>query len=63
MDIKPVLSKLQIFLVHQKIKAEKAILGNKKTDIKAVYGKVEAYVKIVEARSTETSEVIISAST
>ena len=63
MDIKPVLSKLQIFLVHQKIKAEKAILGNKKTDIKAVYGKVEADVKIVEARSTETSEVIISAST
>lgn len=44
-----------------KIKAEKAILENNKTDIKVVYGKDEAHVKTVKAGTSETIEVVLSA--
>lgn len=42
-----------------KIKAEKAIFENNKTDIKVVYGKDEAHVKVVEAGASETIEVVL----
>lgn len=42
-----------------KIKAEKAILENNKTDIKVVYGKDASHVKTVEAGASETIEVVL----
>ena len=42
-----------------KIKAEKAILENNKTDIKVVYGKDEANVKTVKAGTSDTIEVVL----
>lgn len=42
-----------------KIKAEKAILENNKTDIEVVYGKNASHVKTVEAGASETIEVVL----
>lgn len=42
-----------------KIKAEKAILENNKTDIRVVYGKDEAHVKTVKAGASDTIEVVL----
>lgn len=42
-----------------KIKAEKAILENNKTDIEVVYGKDASHVKTVEAGASETIEVVL----
>lgn len=42
-----------------KIKAEKAILENNKTDIEVVYSKDASHVKTVEAGASETIEVVL----
>jgi len=42
-----------------KIKAEKAIIENNKTDIKVVYGKEEAHRKTVDAGASDTIEVVL----